>query len=61
MKTETHTTETPCKITVSEIERIYAKSFAKLKTLNGSEFWQYVSVCQRILKWKMDKILSTHK
>lgn len=54
--------QTPCKITVAEIEKIYDRAFAKLKTMKGgSEFYDYAILCQRILNWKLSKIYASHE
>lgn len=50
--------EQPCNLTVEEIDRIYDRAFAKLKTMRGNaNYWFYaINVCQRLLDYKMSKI-----
>ena len=50
----------PWDLTVEQIQVIYDRAFEKLKTLKGNaEFYDYaIRICQRILNWKVAKIMA---
>lgn len=53
--------QTQNKLTVDQIQTIYAKAWDKALLKRGdASFWNATAVCQRILNWKYSRIISSH-
>lgn len=53
--------QTQTKLTVDQIQTIYAKAWDKALLKRGdASFWNATAVCQRILNWKYSRIISSH-